>query len=148
MAPKARRSKAVVPALPVALKTFKAHHVLNRRLMHGWDPRSRVGYSYYKHQGLSKQTAKKVAVYLLHCPIEERADWWERMSNFGTTPTNFTKVIEEYQHESARLLSKHQLRIRPRAKVSRMLSVCIPELQMQAESYIEQIVRRPGPKHM
>ena len=116
MAPKARRSKAVVPALPVALKTLKAHHVLNGRLMHGWDPRSRVGYSYYKHQGLSKQTAKKVAVYLLHCPAEERADWWERMANFGTTPTNFTKVIAEYQHECAQLVAKSQQRIRSQEK--------------------------------
>ena len=116
MSPKARRSKVVVPASPLALKTLKTHHVLNGRLLHSWDPLSRVGYSYYKHQGISKQTAKKVAVYLLHCPAEERADWWERMSNFGTTPTNSTKAIEEYQHECARLLAKSQLRIRPRAK--------------------------------
>ena len=116
MAPKARRSAVVVPALPVALKTLKAHHVLNGRLLHRWDPLSRTGYSYYKHQGISKQTAKKVAVYLLHCPAEEHADWWERMANLGTTPTNFTKVIAEYQHECAQLVANSQQRIRSQVK--------------------------------
>ena len=126
MAPKACRSKVVVPALPVALKTLKTHHVLNGRLLHSWDPLSRVGYSYYKHQGISKQTAKKVAVYLLHCPIEERADWWERMANFGTTPTNFKKVIEEYQHENAQLVANSQQRIQPREKKEQNASRCHP----------------------
>ena len=126
MAPKARRSAVVVPAFPVALKTLKAHHVLNGRHIRGRDPLSWTDYSYYKHQGLSKQTAKKVAVYLLHCPVEERADWWERMANFGTTPTNFKKVIEEYQHENAQLVANSQQRIQPREKKEQNASRCHP----------------------